>query len=162
MADSYWYPSVEDVLAIHGDIVSEYDDTTPGVQNEGNIEFALDYIERGTFGTVPETLHAKAYHLLRLLVVNHPFVDGNKRTALNATVVFYFLNGYRFEYDNEIRTILRQFGTDAESVDEDKVCQYLRSNTAPLDLAGEISQWRDELVQYGVDQLTNDRSDPND
>ncbi|WP_018257433.1 type II toxin-antitoxin system death-on-curing family toxin [Halomicrobium katesii] len=162
MADSYWYPGVEDVLAIHEDIVSEYDDTSPGVQNEGDIEFALDYVEHGNFGTVPETLHAKAYHLTRLLVANHPFVDGNKRTALNTTAVFYFLNGYRFAYDDEIRTILRAFGTDAETGDEDAVTEYLRTNTAPIDLAGEISQWREELVRYGVGELTTDRSDPND
>jgi death-on-curing protein len=47
--------------------------------------------------TVPETIYEKAFHLLRLLVANHPFVDANKRAALNTAVVFYFLNEYRFE-----------------------------------------------------------------
>ncbi|AXR82012.1 prophage maintenance system killer protein [Natrarchaeobaculum sulfurireducens] len=107
MADSLWYPSVGDVLAIHDDIVSEYSDTHVGVQNRGDIEFVLNYIERGSFGTSPETIHEKAFHLIRLLVANHPFVDANKRTALNTAVVFYFLNGYRFAYDAEIRTILK-------------------------------------------------------
>ena len=35
MADSFWYPSVEDVLTIHDDIVSEYPDTPPGTKNRG-------------------------------------------------------------------------------------------------------------------------------
>ena len=96
MADSLWYPSVEDLLAIHDDIVLEYSDTPSGVQNRGDIEFVLNYIEDGSFGTAPETIHEKAFHLLRLLVANHPFVDANKRPALNTTTVFYFLNGYRF------------------------------------------------------------------
>jgi death-on-curing protein len=78
------------------------------VVNRGDVEFALNYIEKGSFDTVPETIHEKAFHLLRLLVANHPFVDANKRTALNTAVVFYFLNGYRFEYDDEIRSILKQ------------------------------------------------------
>lgn len=90
MTDSLWYPSVEDVLAIHDDIVSEYPDTPSGVKSRGDIEFALNYIEAGSFGKTPETIHEKAFHLLRLLVANHPFVDANKRTALNTTVVFYF------------------------------------------------------------------------
>lgn len=47
MAESYWYPSVEDVLTIYDDIVSEYPDTTAGVQNRGDREFALNYIEEG-------------------------------------------------------------------------------------------------------------------
>ncbi|AUX10195.1 death-on-curing family protein [Halalkaliarchaeum desulfuricum] len=162
MADSLWYPSVEDVIVIHDDIVSEYSSTPSGVQNRGDIEFALTYIEEGSFGSAPETIHEKSYHLLRLLVANHPFVDANKRTALNTTVVFYFLNGYRFEYDGEIRMILKQFGTDEAAVDEDEVIEYLRSNTEEIDLAGEIEEWRDDLIQYGIEQLTENSSDPND
>lgn len=162
MPDSLWYPSVEDVVAIHDDIVSEYPDTPSGVQNRGDIEFALSYIEEGSFGSAPETIHEKAYHLLRLLVANHPFVDANKRTALNTVVVFYFLNGYRFDYDDEIRTILKRFGTDEAAVDEEEAVEYLRSHTEGLDLAREIDEWRDELVQYGLDKLTGDSVDPND
>jgi len=64
MAASFWYPSVEDVLTIHDDIVSEYSETHPGVQNRGDIGFALEYIEDGSFGTAPETIHEKAFHLL--------------------------------------------------------------------------------------------------
>lgn len=162
MADPSWYPSVEDVTAIHDDIVSEYSDTPSGVQNRGDIEFALNYIEEGSFGSAPETIHEKSYHPLRLLVASHPFVDANKRTALNTTVVFYFLNGYRFEYDDEVRTILKQFGTDEAAVDEEETIEYLRFHTEELDLAGEIEEWRDDLIQYGIEQLTDDSSDPND
>ena len=78
MTDSLWYPSADDVLDIHEDIVSEYPDTSPGVQRRGDIEFALTYVSEGSFGEAPETIHEKAFHLLRLLVANHPFVDGNK------------------------------------------------------------------------------------
>ncbi|AZQ15758.1 type II toxin-antitoxin system death-on-curing family toxin [Halorubrum sp. PV6] len=162
MADSLWYPSVDDVVAIHDDIVAEYPDTPAGVRNHGDIEFALNYIEKGSFGSAPETVHEKAYNLLRLLVANHPFVDANKRTALNVTAVFYFLNGYRFEYDSEVRTILKAFGTDEAAVDEEDTTEYLRFHTEELDLAGEIDEWRDELVQYGLAELTGDSSDPND
>ncbi|APW98655.1 death-on-curing protein [Halobiforma lacisalsi AJ5] len=162
MADSFWYPSVNDVLAIHDDVVAEYSDTHAGVKNRGDIEFALNYVENGSFGTVPETIHEKAFHLIRMLVANHPFVDANKRTALNTTVVFYFLNGYRFAYDDEIRTILKQFGTDQATVDETKTLEYLRSHTEEIDLPGEIERWRDDLIQYGLDELTGDSSNPND
>ncbi|WP_254822382.1 type II toxin-antitoxin system death-on-curing family toxin [Haloglomus halophilum] len=162
MADSVWYPSVEDVLSIHDDILSEYPQTGRGVQGRGDIEFALQYIDGGTFGTAPETIHEKAFHLLRLLVANHPFVDANKRTALNTTVVFYFLNGYRFEYDAGVRSLLKQFGVDQAEVDESETLAYLQSHTAEIDLPGEIEAWRGDLVQYGLDELTGGSSDPND
>jgi len=162
MSDPFWYPSVEDILGIHEDIVSEYSDTSPGIHSRGDIEFALNYVSEGSFESVPETIHEKAFHLLRLLVVNHPFVDGNKRTALNATTVFYLLNGYRFDYDDEIRAILKQFGIDETAVDEDHVLDYLRNRTKVVDLSEVVEQWRDGLVTHGLDQLADDGSDPND
>ncbi|GGN23606.1 type II toxin-antitoxin system death-on-curing family toxin [Halarchaeum nitratireducens] len=162
MAESFWYPSVGNVLAIYDDIVAEYTDTASGIQNQGDIAFALTYIEEGAFGAVPETIHEKAFHLLRLLVTNHPFVDANKRTALNTTSVFYFLNGYQFDYDDEIISVLKQFGTDEATVDEGETIDYLRSQTENIDLAGEIEQWRDDIIQYGLAELTGDSADPND
>jgi len=160
VTDSFWYPSVEDTLDVHEDIISEYPDTSPGVQRRGDIE--LEYVNEGNFGSVPETIHEKAFHLLRLLVANHPFVDGNKRTALNVVVVFYLLNGYRFDYDNEIRKILKQFGTDETTVDEDNVLEYFRVHTTKVDLNEVVERWRGDLVEYGLDQLADESSDPND
>lgn len=162
MADSFWYPSVKDVLTIHDDIVSEYPDTSAGIKNRGDVEFVLNFVEEGRFETGPETIHEKAFHLLRLLVANHPFVDANKRTALNTTVVFYALNGYRFEYTDELRSVLKQFGTDEANVDQTEVVGYLRAHTEEIDLIDEIEEWRDDLIRYGLDELTDDSSDPND
>jgi death-on-curing protein len=162
MGDSLWYPSVEDVLAIHEDIVAEYPDTPSGIRDRGDVEFVLSYIEEGQFDSAPESIHEKAYHLLRLLVANHPFVDANKRTALNTVTVFYFLNGVQFAYDDEIRTILKQFGTDERTVDEPDVVEYLNTHTEELDLTGEVERWREGLLQYGIEQLTGDSDDQKD
>lgn len=162
MADSLWYPSVEDVLTIHDDIVSEYPATHAGIKNRGDIEFTLNFIQEARVGRELGTIHEKAFHLLRLLVANHPFVDANKRTALNTAVVFYFLNGYRFNYTDEVRGILKQFGTDEATVDEAEVVGYLRARTEEIDLVGELEAWRDDLIRYGLDELTGGSSDPND
>jgi hypothetical protein len=48
MADSLWYPSVEDVVTVHDDVAAEYPDTPAGVRNRGDIEFTLNYIEAGS------------------------------------------------------------------------------------------------------------------
>jgi death-on-curing protein len=44
------------------------------------------------------SIHEKAAALMHSLIRNHPFVDGNKRTAVVAAFTFYLLNGW------EIRT----------------------------------------------------------
>jgi len=89
-------------------------------------------------------------------------VDGNKRTALNTTTVFYLLNGRQFQYDNEIREILAKFGTDEKAVDEDDVLEYLRTHTSEVDLNEVVRRWRGDLVEYGLGQLSDESSDPND
>ena len=93
MTDDIVYPSVEFILDIHDQIVAEGNSTESRVRSEDAIGFALQYISERFFGEVPEPIHEKAVHLMRLLVVEHPFVDGNKRTALRSVVVFYMLNG---------------------------------------------------------------------
>lgn len=56
--------------------------------------------------------------------------------------------------------ILKRFGINEAAVDEGNTIEYLQSHTEALDLAGEIDKWRDKFVQYGLDQLTGNSSDP--
>lgn len=55
-------------------------------------------------------------------------MDGNKRTALNTTALFYDLNDYEFRYDDHVRRILREFATDESSVDMPAVVMYCQEN----------------------------------
>ncbi|MGB9930862.1 type II toxin-antitoxin system death-on-curing family toxin [Haloarcula amylolytica] len=107
--------------------MAEGDATEPGVRSEDAIGSALQYVSEGFFGEVPETIHEKAVHLMRLLVAEHSFVDGNKRTALRTVVVFYMLNGYTFEYGDEIRALLHRFATDEAAVDTNTAVIYFRA-----------------------------------
>ncbi|SHH65419.1 type II toxin-antitoxin system death-on-curing family toxin [Halobaculum gomorrense] len=127
MADDIAYPSVDLIVDLHEQIVAEGDNTEPGIRSEDAIASALQYISEGFFGEVPATIHEKAVHLMRLLVAEHAFVDGNKRTALRTVVVFYMLNGYVFDYGNEVRALLRRFATDEAAVDIDTAVIYFRA-----------------------------------
>lgn len=77
----------------------------------------MDAIREGHFDQAPETVHEKAYQLLRLLAANHPFVDGNKRTALMSVRVFYALNELEFDYDRRIKEVLKELATDETAVE---------------------------------------------
>lgn len=70
-SDPFWYPTVEDILVIHDDIVEEDEDSEPGVRDPDQIQYAIDHIQHGHFGAGPETIHEKAFHLMRLLAANH-------------------------------------------------------------------------------------------
>lgn len=126
--DDIRYPTVEEVYRIHDEIIKEDEGSTPGVVNEGNVEYALDFIQSRGFGQELETIHEKAAHLMRLIASGHEFADGNKRTALNTTETFLALNGYSFDYGDEVRVLLRDFATE-DKVNMDYVVRYIEEAT---------------------------------
>jgi len=133
MTEDVVYPTAEEVLAIHEDIVERQPDTEPGVRTQQPVTAAIQFVSEGYFGQKPETIHEAAKTLVRRLVAEHPFVDGNKRTALNTVVVLYGLNGYAFEYaDDPMRTTLKCFGTDATDVDGNAVVNQFRTFARPV------------------------------
>lgn len=124
------YPTAEDIHSLHDTVVEEDTDAEPGVRTPDAVESALVYISEGYFGQVPETIHEKAAHLARLLASEHPYVDGNKRTALGAATMMYNYNGYEFTpEDTEIRRILKQFATDESEADMDAVVAFFEEHT---------------------------------
>ena len=129
MTDDPLYPTAGDGLAIQDDIAASDPGTEPGVRTPEAVSSALAYVSEGYSRQVLETIHGKAAHLLRLLVAEHPFIDGNKRTALASVATFYAMDGYAFEYDDHVRMILKRFGTDESAVEMEEVIEYCGENT---------------------------------
>lgn len=124
------YPTPEDIHAIHDVVVANDADTDPGVKSPGDIEFAIEYISEGYYGQVPESIHEKAAHLMRLIAEGHPFVDGNKRTALDTAESFYQINGYHPDFGDDVEDVLEDFAKEDVTVDLDRVVSYLEAHTA--------------------------------
>jgi death-on-curing family protein len=86
--------SLEEVLELHDDQISSFGGT-PGVRDEGLLESALAQ-PQATFGGqfLHPTIAAKAAAYLYHIAMNHPFIDGNKRSAFAVTDTFLRLNGF--------------------------------------------------------------------
>ncbi len=82
----------EEVVAIHERLLAVFGGA-PGLRDPGLLESALYRPRTGYY----EDLAGTATALFESLLMNHPFVDGNKRVAFFATDVFLRLNGWRFE-----------------------------------------------------------------
>ena len=91
---SEWrYPSAQEVREIHEFVIQLYGGSF-GLGDEGLLESALASPRQTMFDEeLYPDLAAKAAILLIGLVKNHPFVDGNKRTAFLATLRFLEVNG---------------------------------------------------------------------
>lgn len=95
------------IIAID-EVFSEYEDGNDkntqlrGIKDTNLFNSAL-YEPKQTFDKkeLYSTILMKASCYLRSFAMNHPFFDGNKRTALLATITFLEKNGYEVKADNE-------------------------------------------------------------
>ena len=86
------YLTVADVRGLHAVLLQRYGGA-PGVRDPGALEAALFRPQTGYY----EDIVMEAAALLESLAINHPFVDGNKRTAFAAADVFLRINGWRLQ-----------------------------------------------------------------
>lgn len=89
----FTYLSVPHVLDLHKDQLRRFGGAA-GLRDRGALEAAVAR-PAATFGgeDLYEDAAAKAAALMHSLVLNHPFVDGNKRVAAHAAVLTLLANG---------------------------------------------------------------------
>jgi death-on-curing protein len=90
-----FYPSLDEVLAAHARLVVLFGGAQ-GLRDRGALEAALAGPQSGYYRDVIE----QAAALLESLSQNHPFVDGNKRTAIAVAASFLRMNGFRLEFND--------------------------------------------------------------
>jgi death-on-curing protein len=89
------YVTTVDALFFHKLLIERYGGA-PGIRDVGALESALHRPQTGYYATL---IH-EAAALLESLVQNHPFIDGNKRTAFAVVDVFLRINGYTITTDS--------------------------------------------------------------
>jgi len=119
------YLTVVEVLAIHDDQIERYGGAS-GVRDGGLLEAAIFRPQTGYYADLIE----EAAALWESLSQNHPFIDGNKRTAFAAMYTFLAINEVRLTAsagETEIFVLnLYLIG----SFDFEHLCQWLRSNVS--------------------------------
>src|SRR5262245_5300907 len=118
------YLTVAEVLAIHEDQIERYGGTK-GVRDPGQLEAALFRPQTGYYSDII----AEAAALWESLSQNHPFVDGNKRTAFAVTFTFLAVNDVTVTADENavLRFLLPLYARSA--VRFEKLEIWLRKNT---------------------------------
>lgn len=127
MKEPEWV-SKEAALAAHERQLSEHGGL-PGIRDEGLLESALAKPQNVFFYSdspvdMPRLAASYAYGL----ATNHPFLDGNKRTALVVSRLFLRLNGYNLvtSQEDKYETII---ALASGKLDEEKLTEWLQKNT---------------------------------
>lgn len=96
MSDTVTFLTRDEVLAIHARLLEAFGGPS-GVRDLGLLESALHRPRTGYYVDLVQMAAA----LFESLLMNPPFLDGNKRVAFFATDVFLRINGWRIRVEPE-------------------------------------------------------------
>lgn len=129
MGDILWIDRHE-TLTIHAQQIAEHGGGV-GVRDNGLLESALArpqnllaYSEETL--SLPHLAAAYAFGIAR----NHPFVDGNKRTALVVSLTFLLVNGLALTASRDNRYFMF-YDLAAGKLSEEELAKWLEVNTEP-------------------------------
>ncbi|MDE0052650.1 MAG: type II toxin-antitoxin system death-on-curing family toxin [Gammaproteobacteria bacterium] len=89
-SEAVQFLSVDEAIAIHERLIERFGGTS-GIRDKGLLESALYRPQTGYY----EDLAEMAAALFQSLLLNHAFLDGNKRAAFFVTDTFLRLNGWK-------------------------------------------------------------------
>ncbi|MBR3374405.1 MAG: type II toxin-antitoxin system death-on-curing family toxin [Firmicutes bacterium] len=93
--------SKQQIILLHEHMIQETGGAH-GLRDEGMLDSALAAPFQEVFGTVAyPSIQQKAVRLGYGLIMNHPFVDGNKRIGTHAMLVLLALNGIELQYEQD-------------------------------------------------------------
>lgn len=115
-------PTLADLVQLHEDVLG-YGEPR-GILNGGAIESALFRCAHGPFFGPADVFHRAAL-LLRGLCQDHPFADGNKRTAFAATAALLAWNGHPVHAAPDA-TVDFMLAVAQDQFDVDAIADWLR------------------------------------
>jgi death on curing protein len=132
MKEPEWL-DVELVLDFHAEQLALFGGAD-GIRDRGLLESALARpINKFAYGETEIAALAAAYGFG--IARNHPFVDGNKRTALASTIVFLGLNGIDLDATQGEATAI-VLGLAAGEIPEEVLANWIADHLKPLDAPG--------------------------
>lgn len=125
------YLTQEQILLIHSMVIDETGGSH-GVREHDAILSVESLPKQSVFGKeLYPTLFHKAAVYVRSIISDHPFIDGNKRTAMTAASVFLEDNGYRVHAKEGL---IEEFAlrTIKEKLDINAIAAWFRKHTVKI------------------------------
>ena len=113
------------IIAIHDEQLAEHGGAA-GTRDQGLLASALSRpINLAAYEKPDAAAFAASYAVG--LAKNHPFVDGNKRSAFVALELFLALNGFELNA-NDVDCILTMLAVASGEMDEPMLAEWIRRN----------------------------------
>lgn len=123
--------NLDEVLAIHHTEVEKFGGSH-GVRDLNLLDSAIQRPESSFMGDdLYPTIFDKVAALMHSILLNHPFVDGNKRTATASAAYFLYLNGYELEVTQEemVQLALR---VESKKIDLEQIAKWFKEYSVKI------------------------------
>jgi|SRR6185312_695868 death-on-curing protein len=119
---------LEDILNLHQFSIEKYGGSH-GIRDSGLLESAIARPFQSFDGEdLYPSVFAKAAALAESLIINHPFIDGNKRTGTVAMIAFLEENGFHLSTtDTALYNLVISISTGETKFEE--IVEWLKANT---------------------------------
>jgi death-on-curing protein len=127
----FTFLSLQEVLSIHEQEI-QLTGGEPSIRDLEGIKACIGSPQATFGGNYLNTFFEMAAVYVTCITMRHPFVDGNKRTALASALTFLYLNGYEIKESHvfELTDLVVDFVTT--ELDKDDIAQYLRDHAQKI------------------------------
>ncbi len=124
--------TIQDIYELHNQL-EEVFILSSGVRDENLLASAVNTPFQTFMGNdLYPSIYDKAAQLCYGIVKNHPFTDGNKRTALHSMYVYLIINGFDIiATQQEVEDLI--INVAAGNMRNVELAQWLRDNTIQLE-----------------------------
>ena len=124
--------TIQDIYELHNQL-EEVFILSSGVRDENLLASAVNTPFQTFMGNdLYPSLYDKAAQLCYGIVKNHPFTDGNKRTALHSMYVYLIINGFDITAtQQEVEDLI--IDVAAGNMTNTELAEWLRENTIKID-----------------------------
>jgi death-on-curing protein len=131
MTDGPRFLTISEVMEIHDQEISTAGGL-PGVRDVKALESALGAPQASFSGQFCMDIFEMAAAYINSIALNHPFLDGNKRTALATSLTFLFMNGYEIDEHDDGELADKTLDLVARKITKSDLAQYLKSRSKEI------------------------------
>ena len=124
--------TIQDIYELHNQLEESFI-LSSGVRDENLLASAVNTPFQTFMGNdLYPSIYDKAAQLCYGIVKNHPFTDGNKRTALHSMYVYLIINGFDIiATQQEVEDLI--IDVAAGNMTNTELAEWLRENTIKID-----------------------------
>ena len=124
--------TIQDIYELHNQVEESFI-LSSGVRDENLLASAVNTPFQTFMGNdLYPSIYDKAAQLCYGIVKNHPFTDGNKRTALHSMYVYLIINGFDITAtQQEVENLI--IDVAAGNMINIELAEWLRENTIKID-----------------------------